>query len=73
VTRLTIGAESLAAVCAVGMAAALVIFGVSHEPISAIAACLLAGASWTVVLTKLYVSAEVALPDWARGRASRYF
>jgi Transmembrane secretion effector len=55
------------------MAAALVIFGVSHEPISAIAACLLAGASWTVVLTKLYVSAQVALPDWARGRGLAIF
>jgi Transmembrane secretion effector len=51
----------------------LVIFGVSHEPISAIAACLLAGASWTVVLTKLYVSAQVALPDWARGRGLAIF
>jgi MFS family permease len=58
---------------AVGMAAALVIFGVSHEPISAIAACLLAGAAWTVVLTKLYVSAQVALPDWARGRGLAIF
>jgi MFS family permease len=72
-TRLTIGADSLAAIGAVGMAAALVIFGVSHEPISAIAACLLAGASWTVVLTKLYVSAQVALPDWARGRGLAIF
>src|SRR5476649_2733776 len=37
---------------------------ISHEPITAICACLLAGAALTVVLTKLYVSAEVALPDW---------
>jgi MFS family permease len=72
-TRLKIGADSLAAIGAVGMAAALVIFGVSHEPISAISACLLAGASWTVVLTKLYVSAQVALPDWARGRGLAVF
>lgn len=72
-TRLTIGADSLVAIGAVGMAASLVIFGVSHEPISAIAACLLAGASWTVVLTKLYVSAQVALPDWARGRGLAIF
>jgi Transmembrane secretion effector len=72
-TRLTIGADSLAAIGAVGMAAALVIFGASHEPISAIAACLLAGASCTVVLTKLYVSAQVALPDWARGRGLAIF
>lgn len=37
------------------------------------AALLLAGASWTVVLTKLYVSAQVALPDWARGRGLAIF
>jgi hypothetical protein len=55
------------------MAAALVIFGVSHEPISAISACLLGGVSWTVMLTKLYVSAQVALPDWARGRGLAVF
>ena len=69
-TRLKIGADSLAAI---GMAAALVIFGVSHEPISAISAGLLAGASWMVVLTKLYVSAQVALPDWARGHGLAVF
>ena len=51
----------------------MVIFGVSREPVSAITACLLAGASWTMVLTKLYVSAQVALPDWARGRGLAIF
>jgi hypothetical protein len=55
------------------MAGALVLFGLSHEPIAAVSACLLAGASWTIVLTKLYVSAQVALPDWARGRGLAIF
>jgi Transmembrane secretion effector len=50
-----------------------VIFGVSHEPISAIAGCLRADASGKVVLTKVYVSAQVALPDWARGRGLAIF
>jgi Transmembrane secretion effector len=63
----------LAAIGAVGMAAALVIFGVSHEPISAVSAGLLAGASWTVTLTKHYVLAQVALQDWARGRGLAVF
>jgi hypothetical protein len=33
----------------------------------------IAGASWTVVLTSLYVSAQVALPDWVRGRGLAIF
>ena len=37
-----------------------------------VVACLVAGASWTVVLT-LYVSAQVALPDWVRGRGLAIF
>ena len=52
---------------------ALVLFGLAHEPIMAICACLLGGGSWTVVITKLYVSAQVALPDWARGRGLAVF
>ena len=58
---------------AVGSAFALILFGLAQEPITAICACLLGGASWTVVLTKLYVSAQIALPDWARGRGLAVF
>ena len=32
------------------------------------AVSLLAGASWTIMMTTLFVSAQVALPDWVRGR-----
>jgi predicted MFS family arabinose efflux permease len=53
---------------ALATAAALALFGVARGPAAAIGACLLAGASWTVVLANLYVSAQVALPDWVRGR-----
>ena len=52
---------------------ALVLFGLARQPITAVCACLLAGASWAVVLTKLYVSAQIALPDWARGRGLAVF
>ena len=68
-----LGADRLVAAGSVGGAFALVLFGLAHEPITAVCACLLAGASWTVVLTKLYVSAQVALPDWARGRGLAVF
>jgi MFS family permease len=47
---------------------ALVLFGLARNPAIALCASLLAGASWTVVLASLYVSAQVALPDWVRAR-----
>src|SRR5271165_5583908 len=68
-----LGPDRLVAAGSVGGAFALILFGFAHEPITAICACLLGGASWTVVLTKLYVSAQVALPDWARGRGLAVF
>ena len=68
-----LGPDRLVAAGSVVAAFALVLFGLAHEPTVAICACLLAGASWTVVITKLYVSAQVALPDWARGRGLAVF
>jgi MFS family permease len=68
-----LGPDRLVAAGSVVSAFALVLFGLAHEPITAICACFLAGASWTVVITKLYVSAQVALPDWARGRGLAVF
>jgi MFS family permease len=68
-----LGPDRLVAAGSLGAAFALVLFGLAHDPITAVSACLLGGASWTVVLTKLYVSAQVALPDWARGRGLAVF
>jgi predicted MFS family arabinose efflux permease/quinol monooxygenase YgiN len=52
----------------VGTAVALLLFGLAREPALALFACLLAGVSWIVVLASLNVSAQVALPEWVRGR-----
>ena len=68
-----LGPDRLVAAGSIATAFALVMFGLAHDAITAIAACLLAGAAWTIVLTKLYVSAQVALPDWARGRGLAVF
>jgi len=68
-----LGPDRLVAVASLGTALALILFGLAREPITAISACLVGGASWTIVLTKLYVSAQVALPDWARGRGLAVF
>jgi len=51
-----------------GTAAALLLFGLAHAAPIAILACLLAGVSWIIVLASLNVSAQVALPEWVRGR-----
>lgn len=57
----------------VGSAAALVLFGWSHEFVVVLAACFCAGAAWVIVLTGLYVSAQNVLPDWVRGRGLAVF
>ena len=57
----------------VGSAIGLVLFGLSHGIWMALAAALIAGASWTIVLSCLYVSAQIALPDWVRGRGLAIF
>jgi quinol monooxygenase YgiN len=45
-----------------------VLYGLAHEPMTALAASAIAGASWIAALATLGVSAQVALPDWVRGR-----
>jgi MFS family permease len=68
-----LGPDRLVAMGSLGTAFALILFGLARDPITAICACLVGGASWTIVLTKLYVSAQVTLPDWARGRGLAVF
>jgi MFS family permease len=51
-----------------GTAAALILFGLAQNALTAILACLIAGLSWIAVLATLNVSAQVALPEWVRGR-----
>ncbi len=63
-----LGPDRLMAVGALGQALAMVLYGVAHEPLLALVASMIAGASWIAVLATLSVSAQVALPDWVRGR-----
>jgi predicted MFS family arabinose efflux permease len=65
-TRL--GPDRLMALGALGQALAMVLYGVAHEPLVALGASVIAGASWIAALATLGVSAQVALPDWVRGR-----
>jgi MFS family permease len=67
------GPDGLGAVGTLGTALALVLFGLAREPALAFCAAVVAGGSWTIVLATLYVSAQVALPDWVRGRGLAVF
>ena len=63
-----LGPDGLAGLATLGTIAALAMYGAAHELAMALTASLVAGASWTIMLTTLFVSAQVALPDWVRGR-----
>jgi MFS family permease len=63
-----LGPDRLAAAGTLTTIGALVLFALARDPLVAMGASVLAGASWTVVLATLYVSAQIALPDWVRAR-----
>ena len=63
-----LGPDRLMAAGTLGEAAAMVLYGIAHEPLTALLASAVAGASWIAALATLSVSAQVALPDWVRGR-----
>lgn len=65
--------DSLAALGSAGTALALGVFALGAEPVAALAASLVAGASWITVLSTLNVSAQTALPDWVRARGLALF
>ena len=62
------GPNGMVALGKLGTAVALVLFGLAQNALTAILACLIAGLSWIAVLATLNVSAQVALPEWVRGR-----
>jgi MFS family permease len=66
--RVKLGADRLVAAGTAGSAVALLLYGIAHQPLTAIVASLFAGMSWIAVLASLNVSAQVALPNWVRGR-----
>jgi quinol monooxygenase YgiN len=44
------------------------LYGIAREPATALLASVLAGGGWIAVLSTLNVSAQLALPEWVRGR-----
>lgn len=56
-----------------GTVAGLALYAWTSDLLIVLAASLIAGASWVVVLTSLYVSAQAVLPEWVRGRGLAVF
>ncbi len=68
-----LGPDGSAALGTLGTILALCLFAVARLPALAMLASLIAGASWIIVMTTMFVSAQVALPDWVRGRGLAIF
>jgi predicted MFS family arabinose efflux permease len=68
-----LGPDRLATLGTLGTILALVLYGAAWEPAIAALASLIAGASWITMMTTLFVSAQVALPEWVRGRGLAIF
>ncbi|AKB31194.1 MFS permease [Methanosarcina siciliae HI350] len=68
-----LGTDRLVAAGTIGTAVTLVLFGLAREPSIGLLASSIAGVSWITVLASLSVSAQVALPDWVRGRGLATF
>ena len=63
-----LGADRLLSSATLATAAATALFALARDSATAVAASLIAGASWIAAVSSLNVSAQVALPDWVRGR-----
>lgn len=68
-----IGADGLVAVGTIGTSLAMLLFALARQPAVALAAGGIAGMSWIIVIAILSVSAQVALPEWVRGRGIAMF
>jgi MFS family permease len=71
--KVKLGPNRLAAAGTIGTAVTLVLFGVASNATTALSASVIAGLSWITVISALNVSAQVALPEWVRGRGLALF
>jgi predicted MFS family arabinose efflux permease len=68
-----LGADRLMAVCAAGTALAMALFGIARNSTGFVLASALAGMCWIGAVSSLNLSAQVALPEWVRGRGLAVF
>ncbi len=62
------GADRLLSIATLATSIATGLFALAHDSATAVAASLIAGASWIAAVSSLNVSAQDALPEWVRGR-----
>jgi MFS family permease len=67
------GANRLFALCTTGTALAMVVFALSTNPALSLLAAAFAGFCWLGAISTLTLSAQVALPEWVRGRGLAVF
>ncbi len=68
-----LGANGQAALGAFGTVVSLCLLAVAHDPMVALLASFVSGAASIIALTAYFVSAQVALPQWVRGRGLAIF
>lgn len=68
-----LGADRLLGLATLGTAVAMTLFGFARTAPVATLAALIAGGSWMAAVSSLNVSAQVALPEWVRGRGLAVF
>jgi MFS family permease len=68
-----LGPDRLVAAGTLGTAISVVLFGLARDSTTALSASIIAGVSWIAVLSSLNVSAQLALPEWVRGRGLAMF
>src|SRR4029077_13778480 len=68
-----LGPDGVVAAGTCGTAITLGLLAIARDAATALSACVIAGVSWIAVLASLNVSAQVALPEWARGRGLAMF
>jgi predicted MFS family arabinose efflux permease len=68
-----LGPDRQVAVGTLGTAIAMALFGLARDSATAVAASIIAGGSWIAVISSINVSAQLALPDWVRGRGLAIF
>ena len=66
--KAALGPDRIVLAGTVTTALALVLYGIARDAATAIVASLLAGVAWIAALSSLNVSAQLALPEWVRGR-----
>jgi predicted MFS family arabinose efflux permease len=68
-----LGPDRLVAAATLGTAVAMAMYAVARDPATGLAASVIAGVSWIAALSSLNVSAQMALPEWVRGRGLAMF